>query len=171
MPLLATMGPHTLTALSINALGGDSLSPFEKLETFSSSALIGFALVILAFAVLMMVSYWRIYQKAGQPGWAAIIPIYNIIILLKIIKKPWWWILLFFVPIVNIVIGFLLFYYLAEAFGKSVGFALGLYFLGFIFLPILAFGDSQYVWGAQVGASDSNLPPQYPPPTPPPPMQ
>ncbi len=112
-------------------------------------------IVYLAIFILMIVSYWKIYEKAGQPGWASIIPIYNIYILLKIVGKPGWWILLMFIPVVNIVIGIWVTNLLSKSFGKDVGFTLGLIFLGIIFYPILAFGDAKYVGPAGAGNSGS----------------
>ena len=102
-------------------------------------------LFIIAIAVIYIAAQWRVYQKAGKPGWAAIIPIYNVLILLEIIGKPWWWILLLlFVPIVNIVLAVWMVNLLSKSFGQGVGFTLGLLFLGFIFYPILAFGNYEY---------------------------
>ena len=104
----------------------------------------GFALVMLAFAVLMIASLWKIFSKAGEPGWASIVPIYNVIVLLKIGGKPVWWILLFMIPLVNAIMGIILAIAIAEKFGKGTGFGLGMAFLPFIFYPMLAFGDAQY---------------------------
>lgn len=101
-------------------------------------------LIGLAFIVLMIASVWKVFTKAGQPGWAAIIPIYNVIVLLKIIGKPWWWILGFLIPIVNFIVMILMAVGLAKVFGKGTGFAIGLILLGVIFYPILAFGDATY---------------------------
>lgn len=101
-------------------------------------------LISLAFIVLMIASMWRVFTKAGQPGWAAIIPIYNIVVLLKITGKPVWWIVGFVIPLVNFVVMILLCIALAKAFGKGGGFAAGLILLSFIFIPILAFSDATY---------------------------
>ncbi|MGH7529148.1 MAG: DUF5684 domain-containing protein [Gemmatimonadales bacterium] len=97
-----------------------------------------------ALAVFMIASMWKVFTKAGQPGWAAIIPIYNLIVVLQIAQKPVWWVLLLLIPGVNIF--FLIVTYLAFArnFGKGLGFALGLTFLSLIFYPILAWGGAQY---------------------------
>lgn len=84
------------------------------------------------------------FTKAGQPGWAFLIPIYDIIVMLQIVGKPLWWIVLFLIPGVNFVMAIILVFLLAKSFGKGPGFALGLIFLGIIFLPILAFGDARY---------------------------
>jgi hypothetical protein len=105
-------------------------------------AIIG--IIYFAIVVLLIVSQWIIFTKAGKPGWACIIPIYNIIVLLQIVGKPWWWLLLMLIPIVNIVLIIWMINLLSKSFGHGVGFTLGLIFLGIIFYPILAFGDSQY---------------------------
>jgi hypothetical protein len=98
----------------------------------------------LAFTILMIVACWKIYTKAGQPGWAAIIPIYNLYIWCKIVGRPAWWIILMFIPFVNFIIGIILCIDLAKSFGKGVGFGIGLLLLGIIFFPILGFGSAQY---------------------------
>ena len=107
----------------------------------------GFFAFLLYFAVGVFYVYcmWRIYVKAGKPGWASIIPIYNILVQLEILGRPWWWLLLLFVPGVNIVISIILLLDLAKVFGKSSGFGVGLIFLSFIFIPILALGDAKYL--------------------------
>lgn len=112
---------------------------------------IGVLVFYLAFVVLMIASMWKIFTKAGKPGWAAIVPIYNIIIMLEIVGKPTWWIILMLIPIVNIVVALILMHQLSLSFGKDIGFTIGLILLGFIFIPILAFGDAKYV-----GAPASN---------------
>jgi len=104
-------------------------------------------ILYLGVIALMIASMWKVYEKAGKPGWAAIVPIYNIIVLLEIVGKPLWWIVLLFIPIVNIVIAIMIYIELANRFGKSAGFGIGLVFLSFIFFPILGFGDAKYLGG------------------------
>ncbi len=104
-------------------------------------------IIYLAIVILLIASMWKIFEKAGQPGWASIVPIYNYLVHLKIIGKPWYWILLLFVPIYGIVIAITAVNLLSKSFGKDVGFTLGLIFLPFIFYPILGFGDAQYKGG------------------------
>jgi hypothetical protein len=108
-------------------------------------------IIELAVIAFFLAVFWKIFEKAGKPGWAAIIPIYNVIVLLEIVGRPLWWIILLFIPIVNVVIGFMLALDLSRSFGHDVAFALGLFFLGFIFYPILAFGGDTY--GGPVAAS------------------
>ena len=105
-----------------------------------------FALLIpIALVILFIASYWVIYTKAGEDGWKCLIPIYNLIVLLKIINKPVWWIILILIPLVNIVIAILVNIALAKAFGKGTGFGIGLTLLAIIFAPLLAFGDAEYI--------------------------
>jgi ABC-type Na+ efflux pump permease subunit len=109
-------------------------------------ALLGaFALVYLAILVLMVISFWKIFTKAGKPGWAAIIPIYNLVVFLEIVNKPVWWIILILIPIVNIVILIILTHRLSLSFGQSTGFTILLLFVGIVGYPLLAFGDYKYV--------------------------
>ena len=102
------------------------------------------AIVGLLIAVIVIAAMWKIFTKAGQPGWACLIPIYNIYILCKIVGRPGWWVILMFIPFVNFIIGIILCIDLAKSFAKGVGFGLGLVFLSFIFYPILGFGSAQY---------------------------
>ncbi len=105
---------------------------------------IGYIIVMLVLTVFFIFCFWKIFTKAGQPGWAAIIPIYNIYVLLQIVGRPGWWLILMLIPCVNIVVMILVCLDLARVFGKDTGFAIGLILLGFIFIPILAFGDARY---------------------------
>jgi hypothetical protein len=102
------------------------------------------AFIGLLIAVIIIASMWKIFTKAGEPGWAAIIPIYNTIVLLKIVGRPIWWIILFLIPFVNFIVLILVCIDLARKFGKSTLYGLGLAILGIIFFPLLAFGDAQY---------------------------
>lgn len=104
-----------------------------------------FILIELAIAVLMIASYWKLFSQAGEPGWASIIPIYNGVVMLKIAGKPIWWLVLFFIPLVNFIVAIMVMIEFAKAYGKGAGFGIGLTFLPFIFAPMLAFGDAQYV--------------------------
>ena len=99
----------------------------------------------VAIIVFYLASMWKIFTKAGKPGWAAIIPIYNTLVQLEILGRPWWWLLLMFIPVVNFVIAITIIFDLAKVFGKSTGFGFGLLFLSFIFIPILAFSSAKYV--------------------------
>lgn len=113
-------------------------------ETYSYAAFLPFFIFCFAFVIIAIIAQWKIFEKAGQEGWKAIIPIYNTYILLKIVGKPGWWLLLFFIPIVNIVYAVWTINMLSKSFGKDEGFTLGLLFLGIIFYPILGFGKAVY---------------------------
>jgi len=100
--------------------------------------------IVWSLCIAMYAGMWRVFKKAGQPGWAAIIPYYQIYILIKIEEEPGWWILWLLVPLLNLFIFWGIFDRLAQRFGKGEGFAAGLLFLPFIFFPILGFGNAQY---------------------------
>ncbi len=108
----------------------------------------GLAILIIllgtVFSVLMIIAGWRILTKAGQPGWAILIPIYQIIVFCKAAGKPAWWFVLLLIPGVNIVISLLLCLGLASKFGKGAGFGVGLFLLPLVFVPILGFGPAAH---------------------------
>jgi hypothetical protein len=106
--------------------------------------MIGLFIIYFAVIVLLIASMWGVFAKAGKPGWAALIPIYNLIVLLEIVGKPWWWLLLMMIPLLNIVFAVWTYNLLSKSFGKSEGFTVGLLLLSIIFLPILAFGEAKY---------------------------
>ncbi len=117
-----------------------------RMETTTQGSLgIVPSLIILAVVVFMIAALWKVFTKAGEPGWACIVPIYNAIVYLKVSGKPWWWLFLFFIPFVNFIITLFVSLGLAKNFGKGGGFGVGLWLLGPIFLPILAFGDAKFV--------------------------
>jgi hypothetical protein len=113
----------------------------------------------LAIMILIIAGCWKVFTKAGQPGWASIIPIYNVYIWCKIVGRPGWWVILLLIPFVNFIVAIILSIDLAKSFGKGVGFGLGLALLGFIFWPILGFGSAQFQGPAVAAASQ-------PPPAP-----
>jgi len=101
-------------------------------------------LIELALMIVVIAGLWKTFVKAGKPGWGAIIPIYNGILLLQIAKRPVWWIILLLIPLVNVIITIIVSLDVAKFFGKGAGFGIGLAFLPFIFYPILGFGDAKY---------------------------
>jgi hypothetical protein len=97
------------------------------------------------FIVLVVAGLWKVFSKAGQPGWAAIIPFYNIYVMTKIIGRPWWWLLLLFIPIVNIVVSIIMAIDLAQSFGKDATYGVILLWLfSIIGYLILGYGDAEY---------------------------
>ena len=120
------------------------MQPEVEVAAPSAGALIVSGVIALAIVIFFVVVWWKIFRKAGQPGWAILIPFYNLYVMLKVAGKPGWWLILFFIPIVNFIIGILMVVGIAQNFGKGVGFAIGIIFLGIIFLPILAFGSATY---------------------------
>ena len=114
----------------------------------------GFLLFALALAVVVIIGWWKMFEKAGEPGWAAIIPIFNIIVLLKIAGRPLWWVILYFIPIANIVAAIVVSIDIAKAFGQSAVFGFFLNFLfGGIGYLILGFGNYQYRRPAAMAAT------------------
>jgi Family of unknown function (DUF5684) len=103
-------------------------------------------IVGLAIAVVCIIGMWKVFEKSGQPGWACIIPFYNVYILLKIAGRPGWWLLLIVIPLVNLVFLLLLSIDIAKSFGQSTVFGVVLIFLlGGIGYIILGFGNYRYV--------------------------
>ena len=102
-------------------------------------------IVQLAISLLMIISVWKVFSKAGQPGWAVLIPFYNLYVFLQVAGKPGWWMaMILLVPIANIVFAIMALAAVAKNFGKGGGFVVGLIFLPFIFYPILGFGSAKY---------------------------
>jgi hypothetical protein len=101
-----------------------------------------FALV--ALCVLLVSAQWTVFAKAGQPGWAVLIPIYGQIVMARVAGKPGWMGLLLFLPFINVLALFALSMSIARRFGRGPLFGLGLTFASPIFTPILAFGGSRY---------------------------
>lgn len=101
--------------------------------------------ICIALCVLMLVAYWKLFQKAGEPGWACLVPFYSNYVLFKIAFGNGWLFLLSLVPIVNVVVALMLPFKLAKAFGKDVGWGFGLLFLSAIFYLLLGFGSAEYV--------------------------
>jgi Family of unknown function (DUF5684) len=124
--------------------------------TYMIAALGTFLVVILAFIVFMVITMWKIFEKAGQPGWAAIIPIYNMYILTKMAQKPGYWTILMIIPYVGLIWSIWCWNLISKKFGKDEGFTVGIVLLPIVFLPILAFGSAVYQGGA-AGASTGTL--------------
>jgi len=143
--------------------------PSDALTTTTGSISTGLLLTLILVYVVVVVFYiavmWKVFTKAGHPGWAAIIPIYNTYILCKIAGRPGWWVLLFLIPVVNIVVLIMLCLDVAQAFGKSGAFGFfGLFLFSFIGFPILAFGSAQYRGGNGTGYGPPGYQqPGYPP--------
>ena len=118
---------------------------FDNMYASESGTGLGlvFWIFYFAFIIFMIIVMWKIFVKAGKPGWGIFIPIYNIILQLEIAGRPIWWIFLFLIPFVNIIFGVIIVLDIAKAFGKGTGFAIGMIFLPYIFFPILAFDNSE----------------------------
>lgn len=106
--------------------------------------LIILCIIYLGILVLILTSRYKIFEKAGKPGWTSLVPVYSFVVLLSIVGKPWWWTLLLFVPGVNVIIFIMVIHRVALSFGKDNTFAAGLILLGFIYIPLLAYSETQY---------------------------
>ena len=119
-------------------------SGYQSASSMGTGFGITYLVFLLVFYALIVVANWKIFTKAGKPGWASIIPFYNLYVLFEIAGMNGWLFLLLCLPIVNIVMIIMLCINLAKAFGKGTGFIIGLIFLTNIFTLILAFGSAQY---------------------------
>jgi hypothetical protein len=137
----------------------------------------GSVVIYLVVVVLLIAAFWQIFTKAGKPGWACLIPFYNLYVILTIVGRPGWWLVLYFIPLVNIVIAIIVVVDVARSFGQGGWFAVGLIFLPYVFYPILGFGSSRYLGPAALGPvapaaapgyQTNWTPPAVPPPPPPP---
>lgn len=108
--------------------------------------------LVMATSILLAAGQWYMYEKAGKPGWACLVPIYNFIVLLEIAQKPTWWVAMLFIPIANIVFMIMAYDGLSKSFGKDSGFTVGLVLLGQIFTAILGYGDAVYQGPTPEGA-------------------
>lgn len=122
----------------------------------TTGGLLGLVLYV-ALVVLLVASMWKLFAKAGKPGWAALIPIYNTIVLIEITGRPLWWFVLLLIPFVNIVFLVILMNDLSKSFGRGVGTTLLLIFLPFIAFPMLAFGSASYGGPAAAGSTPAQV--------------
>lgn len=128
-------------------------------------------LIILIVAIITIIGMWKIFTKAGKPGWAAIVPIYNVVVLMQVVGRPLWWVILFLIPFVNIIISLLVAIDLAKSFGKDAVYGVvALWLFSFVGYIMLGFGQAQYVGPAAAGSAGAGTPPatpQTPPAAPP----
>ena len=118
--------------------------PSPSLPLQGSGAAAFELLIVLAITVVVVAGVWKTFEKAGEPGWAAIVPIYNLYVLVKISGNQWWWLILLFIPVINILAQAKISIDVADKFGQGILFGLGLLVLSFVFYPLVGFGDYQY---------------------------
>ena len=139
---------HTLTPLLAQASGNNEAAALGLIMAMIA----GFGMILLAGYVVVLIGMWKVFTKAGQPGWAVLIPFYNIIVLLSVAGLPWYWVFAVFLPIIPIlgvlaymVLAVMCLHRISTRFGQGVGFTIGLTLLSPIFFLILGFGSSKYV--------------------------
>ncbi|MYA80457.1 MAG: signal peptidase I [Acidobacteriia bacterium] len=108
-------------------------------------AVLFFLLLGLAFTVFSIMGIWKMFEKADQPGWGILIPIYNLILIVRVAGLPEWMFLLLLIPVVNFVAMIIVSLEIRERFSKGVGFTVGLIFLPALFYPLLGFGSDVYL--------------------------
>jgi len=123
----------------------------DILMTLLAGLITAYLAIVIPIVLIAIVAIWRVFTKAGQPGWAVLIPFYNLYVYSQVVKRPGWWMLLYFASIIPVVGSLAVLFVsiidslrLAKLFGKSSGFGVGIILLGVVFLPILAFGDADY---------------------------
>lgn len=120
--------------------------PTDTVTTILATIGITFSVILLIIIAVYVTASWKIFKKAGQPGWASIIPFYNLYIILKIVGRPGWWLFLYLIPLVNVIITMIVAIDLAKSFGKSEVFGIFALWLFSLFGHlILAFGDAKYI--------------------------
>ena len=130
-----------MTTSVLAQLGGNDAAQSAAVAAASTVPM----LVVLAIFVLLIAATWKVFERAGEPGWAALVPIYNLIVLCRVAGVSGWWVLAAFIPLLNIIFVFVTSIGVAERFGKGTGYGIGLVLLPFIFWPMLAWSDAQPV--------------------------
>jgi hypothetical protein len=124
------------------------LAPYFQQDDGGAAALIGSLVPLCCGLIVLLVviaGLWKVFEKAGQPGWAAIIPIYNNYIMQQIVGRETWWLIFLFIPGLQIVWTIVIGLDMAKSFGKETLWAIGLILFPYVFYPLLGFGDSKYV--------------------------
>jgi uncharacterized membrane protein YhaH (DUF805 family) len=135
---------YTYTTTNSTNLDGGAMAMFTGIWLF----------VWLALTIIAITAIWKVFSKAGQPGWKSLVPIYNGFIILKIVGRPGWWLLLYLVPFINIIVAIVVAIDLAKSFGKGELFGVvGLWFFNIIGLLILGFGSAEYKGPSVAGGS------------------
>ena len=123
----------------------------------------GVLIFSFAISIFFLVAYWKLFTKAGEPGWATLVPIYDLIVFLRIAKLSAWWFLLacalLFIPFINFIVPFIFNIFVMHGvstnFGKDSGFTVGLVLLPIVFIPILAFGSAEYLQSGYIDGIES----------------
>lgn len=143
---LFTILPQLALARGMGMYGDNHMGPGLLGSGFGIVVgLIG-ALIGLIVAIVFIVSLWKLFEKAGQAGWKAIVPVYNLVIMCRIVGMNPWFVLLAIVPVINYIFVIFLWYFWAKSYGKDIVYTVGLIFLSIIFLPMMAFDkNTKYI--------------------------
>ena len=129
----------------------------EEAATVSLVIFLVMFIIYIPIIVLMVVSIWKIYTKAGKPGWASLVPIYSDITMMEVIGRPGWWFLVYMVPVLGLYLAIVDKITLAKCFGKSSGFAVGLILLPILFYPMLAFSKTAQYQGPMANGTSLSM--------------
>ena len=125
-------------------------APLQSSDILGGAAATVILLFQLALVRVQVAGMWTVFEKANHAGWKAVVPIYNLYVMLQIGENRWWWLLLLVVPVVNLYAVYKIHAGVARSFGRGIGFGLGLAFLGILFFPLMGFGDYQYCNSSQL---------------------
>ncbi|MBP6880564.1 hypothetical protein KBC31_02965 [Candidatus Saccharibacteria bacterium] len=145
MSLLATLGQFAQDSFETGTTSFDTTTTTAGDAAMGGAIFFGALIIALIIAIPMIIAMWKIFVKAGQPGWASIVPIYNSYVMVQIAGLPILWFILMLVPYVNGIAAIYVLYMLAKSFGKDAGFTALMVLLPFIGFPILGFGKAQYL--------------------------
>ncbi|HET6329101.1 MAG TPA: DUF5684 domain-containing protein [Planctomycetaceae bacterium] len=153
----ANVDPAAQAAAPTIAGESQNSSPLDSYLSRGSQRILWIVLPLwnLAVIVYLAAGVAATFAKAGRPGWAVIVPIYNVVTLFSIAEVSLWWLLLLFIPGINLLVALFVALRVAEKFGKNSAFGVGLALLGPIFYPVLGFGNARYRPQQTRFASDS----------------
>ena len=147
----------------------DGMSSSYSTSSTADAAGAGIAMLVmmpiyLAIMAVSIVSMWKLFTKAGKPGWASLVPVYNLVVMVEIVGRPLWWVAMFFIPVANIVFGVMLYLDLAKAYGKDSGWGILLILFPIVMMPIMAFSKNIRYVGPVASPVGAPVPPVATPP-------
>ena len=147
MGLVVALLSNTLSVVGYTFFGPERMDGISGEFYFQALGFQAVLIALITILFIMLIGIWRMYEKAEQPGWGSLVPIYNGVLMLEIARKPGVWLLLLFIPVVNIFIAIMIANGVSKAFGRDETFTIGLVLLPFFFYPILGFGNDRWIYG------------------------